>query len=95
MCKIMAQESVHVKTRVAKCPFVLQDEISMVLLDGNSAVGLMGSKESRVGSVSEPFTICANTKGKNNDPEKQQVMRNMPYRKYDQLLCVFILMGIQ
>ena len=43
----------------------------MVLLDGNSAVGLMGSKESRVGSVSEPFTICANTKGKNNDPEKQ------------------------
>ena len=43
----------------------------MVLLDGNSAVGLMGSKEARVSSVSEPFTICANTKGKNNDPEKQ------------------------
>ena len=43
----------------------------MVLLDGNSAVGLMGSKEARVSSVSEPFTICANIKGKNNDPEKQ------------------------
>lgn len=41
-----------------------------MLLDGNSAVGLIGGKVARVSSVSEPFTICAKHKRKKNSQEK-------------------------
>ena len=41
-----------------------------MLLDGNSAVGLIGGKVARVSSVSEPFTVCPKHKRKKNSPVK-------------------------
>lgn len=51
------------------CPFLLQGEESTVLLDGNSEVGLMGSKVVRVSSVSGSLTIWAKCKRKKKGPE--------------------------
>lgn len=75
------------------CPFVLQGEESTVLLDGNSEVGLMGSKVVRVSSVSGSLTIWAKCK------RKKKRSRNTAnqwgsYAKHDQLLAVFILIDI-